>query len=69
MIVNGDSQGVNRSTAAYLEINGVVIFPESAFKKADRVLNATVALHETNELYFELRSAPGSEVTIAITKQ
>ncbi|HEY2094008.1 MAG TPA: VCBS repeat-containing protein [Thermoanaerobaculia bacterium] len=68
-IVNGDSHGLNRSTAAYLEVNGVVIFAESAFKKAERVLSATVALHETNELYLELRSAPGSEVTIAITKQ
>jgi hypothetical protein len=68
-IVNGDSHGLNRSTAAYLEINGVVLFPESAFRKADRALSATLALHNTNELYFELRSAPGSEITIAITRQ
>jgi hypothetical protein len=68
-IVNGDSRGNNRTTAAYAEVNGEVIFPESAFKKADRVLSASVTLDQSNQFYFELRGAPGSEVSVAITKQ
>jgi hypothetical protein len=68
-IINGDARGSNRTTAAYAEVNGTVVFPESAFKKADRVLTALVTLGASNELYFELRGAPGSEVTVAFTKK
>jgi hypothetical protein len=67
-IVNGDAAGNHRSTAAYVEVNGTVLFPESAFKKADRTLTANVPLKDTNELYVELRGTPGSELTVTITK-
>jgi hypothetical protein len=67
-IVNGDRDGNHRSTAAYVAVNGEAIFPEGAFKKADRTLTARVSLKETNELYVELSGAPGSELTVTITR-
>lgn len=68
-IVNGDSRGKNRTTAAYAEVNGTVVFPENAFKKADHVLSAVVTLSGSNELYVESRGTPGTELTVSLVRK
>ncbi|MDQ3279775.1 MAG: hypothetical protein M3Q69_00010 [Acidobacteriota bacterium] len=67
-VVNGDRLGDNRATSAELLINDTTVFAESAFKKRDRLLSAYVTLGESNTILFDVRSAPGSVVSISIAK-
>jgi len=65
-IVNGDITGLNRVSSAVIRLNGVSIAGPERFSQ--KVLNITIPVSVTgsNTLEVELRSEPGSQLSIAI---
>jgi hypothetical protein len=68
-LVNGDDKGVNQVTSGEVRLNGTVIVKENDLKKKARTLAIPVQLRSDNDLEVEIRSAPGSVLTISVAKQ
>jgi hypothetical protein len=68
-IVNGDQTKQSVVTAGEVKLNGATIAGPNDFKKAARTLTVPVTLAEENTLSVELRSTPGSLLSIAIIRQ
>jgi hypothetical protein len=67
-ILNGDADGNDRITSAVIYLNGKEIFDHGDFKKNVSVLEKSVHLNKgINTLNVELRSKPGSHITIKVT--
>ncbi len=68
IIENGDAAGGNRVTSAVIYLNGKQIFGLSAFKQTVYKMERDVDLNNgTNILQVELRSKPGSYLTIQVS--
>ncbi len=68
-IQNGSSAGDDRMTSAVVTLNGKEIFRPSDFKKSVYILEKSVDLaNGINTIEVELRSKPGSYITIQITE-
>lgn len=65
-IINGDDKGKNRVSSAVISINGVVVAGPERFNQQVAEITAPVTLQSTNTLNVELRSAPGSQLTVTI---
>ncbi len=69
IIVNGDPEGNNRSSSAVVWLNGEKIAEPKHFNpQMDNIL-LPVTLSEINSIEIELRSKPGTYITIFITKE
>ncbi len=66
VIRNGDAEDKHRVTSALIFVNGIQLFGPDDFKQKIPVLEAPVDLADTNELVVELRSKPGTFLTIEI---
>ena len=67
-VVNGDARGNERVNAGEIDINDRVLVNEQCFKEQSRTLDMPVTLAALNEIYVLLRSAPGSEITVSLSK-
>ncbi|MDY6971032.1 MAG: hypothetical protein SV775_01755, partial [Thermodesulfobacteriota bacterium] len=67
-VYNGDESGDDRISSALIFVNGVQIFGPSDFNQGVYLLEAPVDLVESNSIFIELRSNPGSYLTIQITQ-
>jgi hypothetical protein len=65
-VLNGDSSGDHRVSSAVLTLNGQVILGPSDFNQKNGQLAVNIQVGEWNELILELRSKPGSFLTIAV---
>jgi len=68
IVENGDTSGNNRVSSAVISLNGKEIFGPSAFNQNVGHLEAPINLLDTNTLTVELRSKPGSYLTIRATQ-
>jgi hypothetical protein len=66
LVENGDGDGDHRVRSAVISLNGQQVFGPSDFNPHVGHLEATVDLLETNTLEVEVRSKPGSYLTITI---
>lgn len=67
IIHNGDSAGNNRVSSAVIYLNGKTIFSPSDFNQKVYNLQKSVQLNSgTNAIVIELRSKPGSYITVAV---
>jgi hypothetical protein len=65
-ILNGDAGGNNRVSSALVRLNGrTVVDPERFGQEVSEIITP-VTLQSSNSLSVELRSAPGSQMTITI---
>lgn len=69
IVKNGDQNGGHRVTSALIFMNGQQIFSPSDFKKHVYRLEASIDLAEDNIIKVELRSKPGSYLTIRVTQE
>lgn len=67
-VVNGDMRGKAMVDSGEIDINDQVLVNEQAFKKQMRTLDLPVTLATLNEIYVVLRSTPGSEITVSLSK-
>lgn len=67
-VVNGDTRGKAMVDSGEIDINDQVLVNEQAFKKQTRTLDLPVTLATLNEIYVVLRSTPGSEITVSLSK-
>jgi RHS repeat-associated protein len=71
-VLNGNQIGGNRIedaiSSAEIYVNGELIFGPSDFNQNTYLLEAPIALGESNSLYVELRSKPASYLIIQITQ-
>jgi len=67
-VENGDANGNNRVSSAVISLNGKEIFGPSAFNQNVGHLEAPINLLDTNTLSIELRSKPGSYLTVRATQ-
>jgi hypothetical protein len=65
-VTNGTPAGQNRISSASVVLNGVEVIKEGAFNPQVAVVERTVSLSATNHLVVELRSAPGSFVSVEV---
>jgi hypothetical protein len=66
VVVNGNADGTNRTSSAFVYLNGrLIIGPRDFNRRVDRIVR-TVALGDQNELSVSLASAPGSFLTISV---
>lgn len=68
LVENGNAQGNNRVSSAVISLNGKEIFGPSAFNQNVGHLEASINLLDANTLSVELRSKPGSFLTIRVTQ-
>jgi hypothetical protein len=68
-VINGDDKGGNSVTSGDIRLNGAVVVTTDMLKKKVRTISVPVALHANNTIEVELRSAPGSGLTVAVTKE
>ena len=68
IVLNGEN-GRNRVSSAILKINGKEILRESDFDQQVDKLERDIALQNSNSISVELRSAPGSFITVSITSE
>lgn len=66
IVRNGDADGGHRVTSAEVLVNGEQIFGPSDFKKHVYHMEAAVNLAENNSITVEVRSKPGSYLTIEL---
>ena len=65
-IVNGEANGQNRISSAWIKINGVQVAGPSDFGQNVAVVDKTITLNSgTNMLYVKVASSPGSYLTIS----
>jgi hypothetical protein len=69
VIKNGDKNGKHRVTSALVFINGIQVLGPSDFKQAKYLMEIPVDLKNKNLILLELRSKPGTFLTIEIVKQ
>jgi len=70
IIENGDKDGKHRVTSALVFINGVQIFAPDDFKQQIYLMEAPVDLSDsTKSLVVELRSKPGTYLTIRVIQE
>ena len=65
-VVNGTSDGANRISSASIKLNGTEVVKESDFNQKVSLINKQVPLGTENHLQVELRSKPGSFISVAI---
>src|SRR4030065_2797685 len=65
IVFNGD-KGKNRVSSATVKINGIEILRESDFNQQVDRIECSVSLLLSNSISVELKSAPGSFITISI---
>ncbi len=65
IVLNGE-KGKNRVSSATVKINGIEILRESDFNQQVDRIERTLSLQTSNTISVELKSAPGSFITIAI---
>jgi hypothetical protein len=68
IVENGAANGDNRLSSAVISLNGKEVFGPSAFNQNVGHLEAPINLLDTNTLSIELRSKPGSYLTIRVTQ-
>jgi hypothetical protein len=68
IVENGDASGGNRVSSAVISLNGQQVFGPSAFNQNVGHLEAPINLLDANTLSVELRSKPGSYLTIRATQ-
>ena len=68
-IVNGDRRGDHRVSSAKIILNGVVVARPDLFNQQVRRLRIPVTVSTSNMLSAELRSDPGSQLSIGIGPQ
>jgi hypothetical protein len=68
-IRNGDSKGNNRVSNAVIKLNEVVVAGPKDFNQKVSEIVIPVTLQTSNEISVELRSAPGSQITIFVEPQ
>lgn len=68
-IKNGTEGGLNRSSSAIIKVNGFTIFGTNSFNQNIYSLEAPISVLENNTVSIELRSAPGSYLTIEIKQE
>jgi hypothetical protein len=66
IVKNGDANGDDRISSAIIKINGIQIFGTSDFNQNVQFMERTANLQEENSISIELRSKPGSYLTIQI---
>jgi len=66
IVENGDAAGGHRISSAVITLNGQQVFGPSSFNQNTSHLEAQVSLQETNTISVELRSKPGSYLTVTI---
>jgi len=69
VVTDGDLKAQNRISSAVISINGSQILGPSDFSQKVSEKQVSVALRDSNSLSVELRSAPGSFLTIQIIQQ
>ncbi|MEK6679789.1 MAG: hypothetical protein AABY39_10280, partial [Nitrospirota bacterium] len=65
-IINGDDAGNNRISSAVISINGIEVVSPNEFNQQIGSITKTVALNKDNLISVELRSSPGSYITVTI---
>lgn len=68
-VVNGDAHGDKSVTSGEIRLNGVLLVTTDMLKKKVRTIVMPVGLRADNVLEVELRSAPDSGLTVAVTKE
>jgi len=66
---NGGADGTHPISSAIIKINGIQVFGTSDFNQNVRVMERILGLQEQNSISVELRSKPGSYLTIQITQE
>jgi len=66
IVQNGDPNGDHRISSAVITLNGQTIFTQNQFNQNVDRLEAAVDLNEINTLTVELKSKPGSYLTIKV---
>ncbi|MGZ6347880.1 MAG: Ig-like domain-containing protein [Anaerolineales bacterium] len=66
IVLNGD-KGKNRVSSATVKVNGIEILKESDFNQQVDRIERSISLLLSNSISVELKSAPGSFITISIT--
>src|SRR4030067_2533940 len=69
LIVFNGEKGKNRVSSATVKINGIEILRESDFNQQVDRIECSVSLLLSNSISVELKSAPGSFITISITSE
>jgi hypothetical protein len=69
IVKNGEGSGANRISSAIVKINGTQIFGPNDFNQNVYEEELSIALVENNTISVELRSKPGSYLTIEIKQQ
>ncbi|MGH7165275.1 MAG: Ig-like domain-containing protein, partial [Nitrospiraceae bacterium] len=65
-IVNGEANGSNRISSAWITLNEVQVAGPNDFGQTVAVVDRTVTLQPTNTLQVKVASAPGSYLTISV---
>ena len=68
-IKNGDEDGEHRISSALISVNGEQVFRPNDFNQQVYRLEAPVNLAEDNSIRVELRSKPGSYLTVQVTRK
>ena len=69
VITNGDPSGEHRISSAIVHFNGQQVCGTSDFSQEVSEIVIPVDLQETNDLSVELRSGPGSYLTVQVVHQ
>ena len=68
-VINGDETGEHRISSAIITVNGAQLFDTNDLNQQVDILEAPVNLTEDNLIAVELRSKPGSYLTIQVTQE
>ena len=68
IVLNGE-KGKNRVSSATVKINGIEILRESDFNQQVDRIQRTISLQTSNSISVELKSAPGSFITVSILSE
>ncbi len=65
-IINGDAAGNNRISSAVISINGIEVVSPNEFNQQVGTITKPVTLNKDNLISVEVRSSPGSYITVTI---
>jgi len=65
-IINGDAAGNNRISSAVISINGIEVASPNEFNQQVGTITKPVTLNKDNLISVEVRSSPGSYITVTI---
>ena len=68
-IINGDGKGKNRVSSAIIRLNGDVVVGSSRLNQRIAEITEKVRLLNSNTLTVELRSAPGSQLSVLVAQE